>query len=217
MAANKQFIFDNIDTTDTTTNNPVNMERPHKANRKKQALSLVPKHSNFGVPLSMGKITKSPIPASVLPGLQPNQPVQIKGALNMAQPVIPDATDKQPDDNINPAIRHPAAPPRLTINDIQTTVPVKQTKFKPETTHPASLPTNQSHTVLVQGVKPKLGNYKNRIAAMININNPPQNQQHKSSKKNGNKKLVNRNITIKGQSVKTQIKKTLKTKNQIFA
>jgi len=188
MEVNKQIIFD--------------MENK-AAQPQQQNPKPISKDSNLGVRLSMKKITKSPVPESVLPVLNPNQPVQIKGAIFDAQPVIQDVKSK-PVDDFNPAIKHPASAPRLSINDIPAVNLAKQTKFKPEITHPASLP-GQPRPVIPAAGKPKLGNYKARLAEKI---------KHNKTTKRNTTNIPKRNITHPKISIKAPSKKG---KNLIFS
>jgi hypothetical protein len=163
MATNKQIIFGTENKTALAPAPPVAVEQQQQLQpqqvivQQKQKQKSVAKSSNLGVKLTMKKITKSPVP-DILPGLQPNQPVQVKGALNIAQPVIPDVKAPQPAE-FNPAVKHPATAGIIATNT--TNMQTKKSAFKPETTHPASLP--QQQQIIPIAEKLKLGNFRERL------------------------------------------------------
>jgi len=212
MVANKQLIFGMEDKVAqlgiTQPNNDVNTR-----NQKIKTQKAKTKSSNLGVRLSMKNVTKSPVP-NILPGIQPNQSVQIKGVVNMAQVVIPDTKTQPLPGLINPAITHPAATNRKNHHPAS-----KKSLFKPEITHPASLAqaaapaaapaanqaaaaaTNQAGPQLIMPVaeKMKLGNFKERLEKR-NMKSP-----NKTIKGNKN----NKRESTKKQSTKKQSTKMI--------
>ena len=145
----------------------------------------ISKDSNLGVRLTMKKIIKSPVP-DVLPGLQPNQPVHVLGALNMAPTVT--QTAQQPP-GINPAIKHPAAETNQKL------IITKKAPFKPEIMHPASLPKASRSSIMPVAEKVKQGNFKERLAK--------KNKKSKKTNKKTNKKQNTRK-SKKDKSIKQE-------------
>lgn len=214
MAANKLVIFGDEDKVPASQ--PVVAEQPVKQQKTKS----LAKSSNLGVQLSMKKVTKSPVP-DVLPGLQPNQPVQVKGALNTAPAVIPEVKP-QPQPDINPAITHPAAAATTVMptgfQTVESTKKTKKSVFKPEITHPASLAqpqqqqqqqqlqiqdNNQENQMIPVAEKLKLGNFKERL-----------NKQNKKSKKTNKKPSKKTKKTMKNKPSATK-KKTQKEPQKV--
>jgi hypothetical protein len=179
MAANKQVIFDLEDkavplpiadkqpgdipvpatnhdpVTNKTKKGPMNNSKKTQTQKAKTAQETHrAKNSDLGVRVSLKQITASPIP-HVLPSTQPNQPVITQG-----QPVLPITDAANHLAMFNPATKHP-----VVVNDgKQQGIKNKSTAYKPEITHPATLPAAATKSTKKKtGKKQKVIDFKKRL------------------------------------------------------